>query len=419
MPQSDQSPRPKVLQAVANAVSDRTGRCVVGFSGGLDSTVLLWAAHQQVGSRVVAAHVNHGWHPDAAHWEARCEATARGLGVEFRSTRLSLDRIGNLEDEARRARHAWLAGLLQTGDLLLLAHHQDDQAETLLLRVIQGRGAYGMPVHRAAGRGELVRPFLAIPRADLHSVAVASGLQWIEDPANGEPRYDRVWLRREVLPRLTSRGPDVLTRVAGLAHRELHRESAATHLAATLPRPVHLQALPAAAEVAAEVLRWWLLAQGGPETSSRDLHNWISSVRSNSATCGLSLRRGRLIHYQSRLYWQDVLTGVEATPILTIDGEVELPHGRFHWRDANVGAGLRVDFDQPKLRLRRGRGFTTARALLQRAVLPWERYRYPLVVRDGALVSIPDVAQSESKEGVFRFVPAVPTLRPDFDSAGS
>jgi tRNA(Ile)-lysidine synthase len=405
-----------VLQAIADALPEGVARCVVGYSGGLDSTVLLWAAHRLAGSRVVAAHVNHGWHPHAFQWETHCEAFARELGVEFRSTRLVPGPAGNPEDQARKKRHAWLAGLLGAGDQLLLAHHQDDQVETALLRVLQGRGAYGMPVRRGAGAGELVRPFLGISRSVLRSVASEAGLRWIEDPANGDSRFDRAWLRHEILPRFRDRGDGVLARIADLANRELHRESAAIQLAAALPRALALHTLPSADEDAAAVVRWWLLAQGGPSTASGVLRDWLRiDLHDGARDRSLSLGRGRLIRYQSRLYWQDGTDAPGMASITTSDGEIRLPHGRFSWRGVDEHAGLCVNVDQPDLPLTRGVGSTTVRALLQRAVLPWERVRYPLVLRSGALVCIPGVAQGDAAAGVFRFVPDIPVFRADFE----
>ena len=191
------------------------GPLTVALSGGLDSCVLLRAlvvlpaAHER-GLR--ALHVHHGLHPDADIWTAHCEVLCAELGVALRTVRVDVDRDSGagLEAAARRARHAAFEAALGDGEVLALAHHRDDQAETFLLRALRASGPDGLSAMRpwrSFGRGHLWRPLLDRSRAELLAYAQAHGLRWIEDPSNADAAFDRNFLRHRVLPLLRDRWP--------------------------------------------------------------------------------------------------------------------------------------------------------------------------------------------------------------------
>ena len=203
-------------------------RILVAFSGGLDSTVLLHAVHRRFPGAVEALHANHGLHGDAQAWERHCRAFCAERRITLRSTRLKLTRDGSgPEAAARTARMAWFAEQLQRDEPLLLAQHRDDQAETLLLRLLRGAGPDGlaaMAQERPLGGGRLLRPLLALPRSTLAAFAQRHGLRWIEDPSNSDDRYDRNYLRHRVMPLLRERWAGCDATLARAA--ELLRESA-------------------------------------------------------------------------------------------------------------------------------------------------------------------------------------------------
>lgn len=211
------SKRLKELETVAG----RPRRIIVAFSGGMDSTVLLHAVAQaSVGSGVLllAAHVDHGLHPDSAQWETRCRDVVAKLGIEYRSQRVVLNRQDGSGPEAtaRDARYAWLGSLMQTGDWLLSAHHETDQAETLLLNLMRGSGLTGlagMGSMRRFSKGFLVRPLLGVPGDDIRAYAEEHELRWSEDPSNADTNLDRNYLRKEILPLLAARWPAVVARL--------------------------------------------------------------------------------------------------------------------------------------------------------------------------------------------------------------
>lgn len=200
-----------------------TGSAVlVALSGGLDSSVLLQRLAELPAIRkrgLRALHVHHGLHADADAWAAHCAGLCSRLGValEVRRVEVARDSGLGLEATARAARHAAFAQALGAGEVLALAHHLDDQAETFLLRALRASGPDGLaamrPWRRFAG-GWMWRPLLAQPRARLEAWARARGLDWIEDPANADPAHARSLLRQQVLPLLRQRWPEASAALA-------------------------------------------------------------------------------------------------------------------------------------------------------------------------------------------------------------
>ncbi|MFT3733971.1 MAG: tRNA lysidine(34) synthetase TilS [Rhodocyclaceae bacterium] len=194
----------------------------VGFSGGLDSSVLLHVLAQLApvcGFSVSAVHVHHGLSPNADMWAEHCAQVAQALGVSLHVQRVQVALDGEgLEAAARAARHAVFGQ--QLCDWIVLAHHRGDQAETVLHRLMRGTGVHGVGAMRARDEERrLLRPLLDVSRAELEQYAQAHALQWIEDESNADTALTRNFLRREVLPRWSARLPALeanLARAAGL-----------------------------------------------------------------------------------------------------------------------------------------------------------------------------------------------------------
>ena len=208
------------LSALATVASPK--RYVVAFSGGLDSTVLLHALAAAVADGdvpLVAIHVRHGLHEDAGKWDAHCRSVAAAFAIGFESVTVVVDRESGLglEAAARQSRYEALQQRIQPGDWLLSAHHQDDQAETLLLNLLRGSGMAGMAgigEMQAFGSGHLLRPLLDVSRADLQTYASSHKLAWLDDPSNADLTFDRNFLRHTILPALTERWPAASSRLA-------------------------------------------------------------------------------------------------------------------------------------------------------------------------------------------------------------
>lgn len=186
-------------------------RYVVAYSGGLDSHVLLHAAASLRNTFAVRAiHIHHGLHPNADHWEAHCQNVCAGLKIPLISQKITIDRKGgdSLEALARHLRYKTLMDLLDTDEILLTAHTEDDQAETLLLQLLRGAGIKGLASMPSKSH-RLLRPLLEFTRHELLTYARAHQLQWVEDDTNFELHFNRNYLRHEVIPILKKRWPQI------------------------------------------------------------------------------------------------------------------------------------------------------------------------------------------------------------------
>jgi tRNA(Ile)-lysidine synthase len=250
----------------------------LAFSGGADSTALLAAlAGQPRKLRALrAVHVDHGLHAHSADWAARSVAVARSLGVscEVLATQVARGRGDSLEARARETRYRLLAGVLRPGEVLMTAHHEDDQLETVLLMLLRGAGVAGLAAMPELVRfppGLLVRPLLTRSRAALEAFVRAAGLAHVEDPSNLDERLDRNFLRRRVLPAVRERWPAAAATVSRSARHAAEAGRLLESLArADLDRASHGMALAASAlralppERRHNALRLWIGARGHP-----------------------------------------------------------------------------------------------------------------------------------------------------------
>lgn len=300
-----------------------TDLVAVAFSGGLDSTALLHATARS-GRRVLALHVHHGLQPQADAWAAHCEREARALGAGFACTRLTgLPAPGDsVEAWARLGRHRALHDMARAAgaDLLLLAHHRQDQAETFLLQAMRGAGLAGLAgMPRAQWRDGLcwARPWLDQPRALIHAYAVHHGLRWIEDPSNGDGRFARNRLRQVVWPAF----PAAEAGLAQAARWAQQADALAAEIAAEdLARLVSADRLDLAA-----------LAQLSPARASNALRAWLAGYTvapaslverllvewQPGATQAWPAPGGELHAYRDGLYW--VAPAAQLPPPSTVD----------------------------------------------------------------------------------------------------
>lgn len=202
----------------------------IAFSGGLDSTVLLHLLARLTQTLSLpplkAIHVHHGLQPAADAWPAHCQSVCDALGVAFQVVRVQVRPGASLERAAREARYGAFIEAMRVNEVLLTGQHRDDQAETLLFRLLRGagvRGLSGMPQQRALGLGHLLRPLLDVTRAELQAYALEHQLSWIEDPSNQDRQFSRNFLRHQVLPVMLERWPQA---VASMARSAVHLNEA-------------------------------------------------------------------------------------------------------------------------------------------------------------------------------------------------
>ena len=265
----------------------------VAYSGGCDSTVLLHALaalRDQLPVELHALHVNHNLHEAAPTWAAHCRAVCETLAIPL--TEVNVDARAakgeSPEAAARAARYCIFTDVLKAGDGLLLAHHRDDQAETLLLQLLRGSGPRGlaaMPAHRPQGAGWLGRPLLSFSRQELCRYAEAEKLQWIDDPSNFDTDFDRNFLRQRVLPLLQERWPAAATTLGRAAE---HQAEAAELLHQLAEEDWQLTAGPQA-----DTLQIDSLLRLTPDRQRNVLRYWINSVNTLPLPDRQRLRRRR------------------------------------------------------------------------------------------------------------------------------
>ncbi len=198
-------------------------RCYwVGFSGGLDSTVLLSALAQQQATLpglLHAVHVNHHLNPDSDAWQKHCQEFCNSLQIPIFCRDVSIQPVKGQSPEAvaRKQRYQVYHQVVQQDDMLLLAHHMDDQMETFLLQALRGaglRGLAGMPFVTAFNPGYVARPLLGFTRKEIRAWAELQNLTWLDDPSNLDERYDRNFLRNRVIPVINQRWPSAALTMA-------------------------------------------------------------------------------------------------------------------------------------------------------------------------------------------------------------
>lgn len=395
------------------------GRLAVGLSGGLDSVVLLdLLANAAPGRGIVlsAVHVHHGLSPQADAWAEFCRQLCRGYGIPCRVRQVSVPRDSGLGTEAaaRAARYAAL--LAEDCDALALAHHRDDQAETLLLQLLRGAGLPGlsaMPEQRPLAGRQLLRPLLDLPRSRLAAYAAERGLRWVEDESNLDTGYDRNFLRHDILPRLESRFPAARQTLArSAAHlaeaAELLQQYAEQDLArCVVDGRLDLGLLASYAPARARhLLRCWLAPQLRHLPSTHRLQDIQQQLLGARPDAQLRIvLEGRLLRRYRGWAWLAPAEAGEPQQAIW-QGEASLPFGGGTLRFSNTTGGglslarlggepllIRTRMGGESLRPQAGRPRRSLKYLLQQAAVPpWQRPRLPLVYWRGRLVAVPGIA---------------------------
>lgn len=394
---------------------------VVGLSGGLDSCALLAALARVAPAFALplrAVHVHHGLSPHADAWASQVAAVCAQAGVPLTVARVQVERAASLESAARAARHAAFAAEVGESEALLLAQHRDDQAETLLFRLLRGSGLAGLGAMRPVARlprsaGTVIacwRPWLGLARADLLAYAQAQvpALAWVEDESNADTGLDRNFLRHEILPRLATRWPALSRTLAATAARLQEADDLLQALAVELAAPcIDAEArlcLPAVQALSAPrqrlVLRHWLKMQGFLPPDAAVLERIRADVLPARADAmprvawpGAEVRR-----YREHLFVMASLPALPEHWCCSWDGRapLALPDGQWLWLeggDAPVGP-WRVTYRHGGERLRPAPGQPSRELRTwwqEQGVPPWRRERLPLVFAGDELIAVGDM----------------------------
>lgn len=408
---------PKLID-VSLAQTPAAARIFIGYSGGVDSHVLLHltATMPALRGRITAVYVHHGLQAQADQWAVHCGETAHGLGVGFQELRVNArpNNGESPEEAARNARYTALQALLAQDDVLMVAQHREDQLETVLLQLFRGgglRGLSGMPERMAFGSGWLLRPLLAVAKSAIDSYARTHSLSWVDDPSNLQSDYDRNFLRNEVMPLLKQRWPALDKTVARTAGHCAEAEVMLQQFASQLSVPVinvdqtlSISRLLDFSDSERKLLiRHWLQGLGLKMPSQAVLERIQSELllaRPDAApslsTSGYCLRR-----YQDKLYClpadaRVLLTGAwpKGQTVFAINGHQQLvclPSSRgiakTVWQQAYVE--IRARQGGEKIRLPNRQGRHSLKNLFQEAgIPPWERELIPLIYLDGKLAAV-------------------------------
>lgn len=388
----------------------------LAYSAGLDSHVLLHAcaavqAQAPKSFHFQALHIHHGLQASADAWVQHAERVCAALQLPLKLIYLNLKPATgeSIEAVARQARYQALSAYLGRDDLLLTAHHQDDQAETFLLNALRGSGGMGlaaMPAVRALGLGKLGRPLLTCSRAQLEAYAQQYQLQAVQDPSNEQTQFDRNYLRHEIMPRLRNRWPAVAQTLSRAATWQAEQQQVLDDLLAEQlaqvkgGQPTTLSVAALMTQTVAmqkALIRHWLQQLGFAAPSAKKLQHILTDVLAAAldanpcvAWFGCELRRYRDDLYaleplsphdnQQSIVWADLEQDLVLTTLKRCLSSQSLPP-RFKLMAANSQQPVTVRFRQGGERVQGTQGSHLAlKTLFQAAGIPsWERERIPLI----------------------------------------
>lgn len=386
-------------------------RLCVALSGGMDSVLLLHVAaalHASTG-RLRAVHVNHQLQPNAGQTESFCQQLCHRLGVPLDIRRVVVAAAensgqsagGSIEETARNARYQVFEEVLVPDELLLMAHHGDDQAETVLFRLLRGTGVPGlggMPRSRPLGRGFLYRPLLDVSRDELQASAIENGIDWVDDPSNTDERFDRNFLRLSIMPLLKARWPSLLSRLRHSADSCRESDELAGNLAELRWRQcgddrgtLGVDALVRLSLAEQKnLLRWWVRRQGQESPAMADWSQVLNDLLNSPPDREPEMRGPGYVvrRYRGRLYLVPDRRPLPAGKSALVPDQ-ELVWGE--WRLRLVASGNRKT-PAPEIRISTRAGGERLRpdpngpskslknCLQEKNVPPWERARLPLLL---------------------------------------
>ena len=402
----------------------------VAYSGGCDSHALLHslaALRSEITAEIKAIHINHGLSPLANEWEEHCREICEQLSVPYAAVKVNAKaKKSSPEEAARHARYAEWRKLIGKNEVLLLAHHQDDQAETVLIQLMRGSGVKGlaaMPAKQSFSRGLLCRPMLGFLREEIYSYAVEHNLNWIDDPSNFDTDFDRNFLRHDVVPLLETRWPSLKKTLSRTASHQADADQLLTELAFQDWHHVHdknrinISALIKLSQKRQRnVLRYWIADVCElilPDTVhlQRILDEVLTAAE--DANPEVIWRGGEVRRYQGLLYAQEKLIKPENNTVLNWS-DIEKPlilnnNGLILSAALSVGTGLsqeKLKNAEISLKFRQGgescrpagRGQThQLKKLFQEwQVPPWQRASVPLIYVNGELAEVVGYCRSES-----------------------
>jgi len=400
-------------QCVALAQSTDVKRWVIALSGGLDSMVTLELASRFLPNVAIAAlHVNHNQQRSAVQWLKFCEQQCQQRNIDFHS--FSVKPAGCSEQLLRDARYQCFEQFLEAGDCLLLGHHANDQAETILFRLVRGAGAKGlsaMPRIRSLGSAQLLRPLLSLSRQSLQQFAEQHSLSWVEDPSNQSLVYDRNYIRKEVLAPLISHWPtacEQMTTSARLIEEDQHllnQYLAEDIVSLVSENKLDLEAWHKLGKAkAVALLRFWLMQETASPVSKKALNRIVEEVigaRADSlGYCPIG--RYHIRRFKQHLYLLKAKQTLQPWPVLKIQQLIyPLSQGVFEFARADsgivlkTGMHLQVRVDGMSLVPANRTRKKLVKLFQEYSVPPWLRDSWPLLMYHEDVVAVPGICICE------------------------
>lgn len=402
-------------------------RLLLALSGGLDSMVLLHLLEQQRANLPVvhAIHVHHQLQTVADTWAEFCQQQCEQRGIHYSLLKVEVDMDAGegIEAAARKARYAALAEQMRAGDILLTAHHADDQAETLLLQLFRGAGIDGtaaMPLLKPFAGGQHARPLLQITRDELQAFAHQYQLQWVEDPSNLDIRFDRNFLRQTILPRLAKRWPALVTNLGRVAQNHAETQVVMNYyLEGDLAGLVKEGRLhwPSLVEVERSrqglLLRHWIMRSGHRPPSRKVLARMLDELFTSRQDANPQVAWGNSVvrRYREHLHVMHLSPAFDTNSVYDWDTRQGLDvtaAGRLVMIEAETGFPRDWAGKEWQVRFRHGGEVVQGadghhlqvKKLMQVAAIPpWQRERLPLIYCQGKLVYIPGVYMAPECSG--------------------
>lgn len=411
-------------------------RWIIGFSGGMDSTVLLHSLvklkKQHTLPTLSAIHIHHGLQTIADQWPNHCQSICDQLNIPLTIIKVRITQQANIEQAAREARYTAFANQLQKDDILLTAQHKNDQAETLLFRLFRGAGVKGLmaiPAQRLLGQGTLIRPLLNIPYDTLKHYAESNQLFWIEDPSNQDLHYARNYLRHQVLPKILDYWPQAIHNIVQTSEHMQEAQKLLNELAqqdlleAQTNSLYHWLNIPSllitplknlSAARQKNALSFWL-SNHTLQPSTQHWHGWFDLINAKETATPIWKLHNAEIHRSGHRIWllkNDWLTKPSSVhlPIETAK-EISLPNNGLVKLSGKLPQGsFYITYRQGGESISLIRGTRDLKKLFNEEAIPnFLRQRLPLLIdQQGNLVTVANYPQwfnkNYSKDFTFEWV---------------
>jgi tRNA(Ile)-lysidine synthase len=371
-------------------------KIVVALSGGIDSVVLLHFLSKHYPGKVRAIHINHNLSNYCHQWQSFCKNLCQNANINFKSVDIFIENISNVEEIARKKRYLSLTSELKANEILCTGHHQDDQAETLLLQLFRGSGVAGlsaMPKNKTIHGSQLYRPLLTISRKQITDYAIENHLDWVEDDSNKNINFRRNLLRLEFLPKLSAVFANLTKNIARSAKHQaealklmhdLAKLDIANHnlIIEDKLQVTPLVELPKRRMV--NVIRHYISQHELLSPSDKVLQEIISLIHAKAdAKSIVSWHHYQVRRYHNELYFFDKNYTNSTRPCRYYDSLKDLPNFEVRFRQ-----------DGQRIKLKGKQHSQSLKKILQEAnIPPWERDHLRMYYIDGKLRAMENLGE--------------------------